>query len=301
MKKRIFAVDGNWYLWRAFHSLRTNRPIEVALPLHLLNMVCKDALRVRADYLAVAFDGPKVFRYKVYPKYKWERKHKKGKPIEEGADVENAVDDSLYQYLPHIYTLFADARIITYQPRFGEADDVLCSIANEYAGSTYTFIGGAWDKDAFQWLRTKCAMLFDPSFKNKAGDNIGRYFTAEMAEARIGLKVSQLLDYQTLIGDKGDSIPPITGYGPKTAVKILTEYGTIRKWYEQDQSVRQFLIEQQENLKRNRTLVTLRKDMTPPAPLEFWRLPKVKSQNRDLPRNYHDYHAFLWPRSKGLF
>lgn len=301
MKERIFVPDCNWYLHRAFHTLRTNRPIEDALPYHLMQMVCKDALATRSTYLCVAFDGPKIFRYKVYPKYKWERKQRKGgAPV----DAENATTEevSLYQYLPHIYRAFQEAGIIIYQPRFGEADDVLCSVANEYGGSQYTVIGGAQDKDAFQWLRPKVAMMYDASFKNAAGENIGRYFTADMAEAKVGVTIKQMIDYQTLIGDKGDSIPPIQGYGPATARKILQKYGSIRNWYKAEPSIRQFLAQEQANLTRNRKLVTLRTDMLPAAHLESWKLPKIKpSNNSMIPKSYHNYHAWLWPKSKGLF
>lgn len=300
MKERILTVDGNWYLHRAFHTLRTNRPIEDALPYHLMRMVCKDALVTRSNYLCVAFDGPKIFRYKVYPKYKWERHNRKGgAPVDaENADLE---PDSLYVYLPVIYKAFQEAGIIMYQPRFGEADDVLRSVAHEY-GDRYIVIGGAQDKDAFQWLRPKRCMLYDASFKNKAGENIGRYIKAADAEAKIGLSIHQMVDYQTLIGDKGDSIPPIEGIGPAKAKKILQKYGSIRKWYAEDPDSRQFLAQQQANLTRNRKLVTLRADMLPPEELKAWKLPKIKpSSNPAIPRSYHDYHAWLWPRSKGLF
>jgi DNA polymerase-1 len=300
MKQRILTVDGNWYLHRAFHTLRTNRPIEDALPYHLMQMVCKDALVTRSNYLCVAFDGPKIFRYKLYPKYKWERHQRKGgAPVDaENADLE---PDSLYVYLPVIYKAFQDAGIIMYQPRFGEADDVLRSVAHVYEPQGYVCIGAAQDKDGFQWLKPKRCMMYDASFKNKAGENIGRYITSDVAEAKIGIPISQMIDYQTLIGDKGDSIPPIEGIGPATAKKILKQYGSIRNWYKQDADSRQFLAQQQAALTRNRKLVTLRTDMLPPEELKAWRLPKIKPKISSLPKSFHAYHDFLWPRSKGLF
>jgi len=300
MKERILTIDGNWYLHRAFHTLRTGRPIEEALPYHLMSMVCKDALVTRSNYLCVAFDGPRIFRYKVYPKYKWERHQRKGAPVD--AEHSDLQKDDLYVYLPHVYKAFQDAGIIMYQPRLAEADDVLRSVAHAYEPQGYICIGGAQDKDGYQWLKPKRCMMWDPTYKNKAGETIGRYITADIAEQKVGVKIAQMCDYQTLIGDKGDSIPSIEGYGPATAKKILTQYGSIRNWYDKDKSIRQFLSQQQANLTRNRKLVTLRTDFVPPQELKEWKLPKIKpSNNRWIPRSYHDYHSFLWPRSKGLF
>src|ERR1700748_1292518 len=209
MKERIFPVDGNWFLHRAFHTLHTNRPIEEALPFHLLSMVCKSALRVRANYLCVAFDGPKVFRYKVYEGYKEGRKG----PVVENTDAENApATGDVYDFLPQIYNLFHELGILFFQPRTREADDVLASVVYKYA-SKYLIDCGTCDKDGYQYLQPG-VRLFDPSFKDKTGKTVGRYITQEMGEERKGVACSQMVDYQTLIGDKGDSIPAIKGIGP---------------------------------------------------------------------------------------
>lgn len=296
-RERIFCCDGNWYLHRAFNTLHTKRAPEIALPQHLMSMVVKDALAVKADYLLVAFDGPKVFRYDVYPGYKGDRKEKKGSAPVDSDDDHEKVD--IYTYLPYVYKLFTCAGIVYYQPKKHEADDVLHSISVEY-GSEYSVVSGTQDKDAYQSLVQGSVRLYDASHKNKAGESDPIYIDAAMAEKYKGVKVSQMIDYQTLIGDKGDSIPAIYGMTPAKAAKILNQYGSIRNWYREDKESRKFLTVQQDNLKRNRTLVTLVEGVLPTTDLEMWKLPKIKPSG-DFSRSYHEYHNWLWPKSKGLF
>jgi DNA polymerase-1 len=293
---RIFCIDGNWYLHRLYHTLKTNLPLEVAIPYRLLTMVCKDALAVRADFVCVAFDGPKVFRYKLYENYKGDRNKASGV----GDDAENAEAKDVYQYLPYIYDLFLKVGIFFHQPRKFEADDVLRSIAT-YAPE-YSIVCGAYDKDDFQFL-CEGVRLYNPSYKNpKTKETEPRYYTHEDVPKLFGVRADQMLDYQTLIGDKVDSIPPIKGMGPATARALLQKHGSLQKWWAQSKGdERIFIRTQMENLRRNRSLVELRADALPPSKPEEWKIQKIKPEDKHLPRAYHDYHAFVYPKSKGLF
>lgn len=296
MRQRIFAVDGNWYLHRAFYTLRTNRPVEEALPYHLLSMICKDALKVRAHFVCVAFDGPKVFRYKVYDKYKEGRNG----PMVEKAEDAPVLTGDIYDYLPHIYDLLQKLGICFYQPRTFEADDVLCSVVHAYSGK-FDIVCGTTDKDAFQYLKPG-VRLFDSSHKNKATNKKEpRYITHEDAERRKGVLCSQMVDYQTLIGDRGDSVPSIKGIGPETAIQIITEHGNLNAWFKASKGEeRAFIRSQMENLRRNRKLVELVTTCVPPQEPADWKIHKVKP-SINLPRTYHDYHAFVYPKTRGLF
>ena len=41
------------------------------------------------------------------------------------------------------------------------------------------------------------------------------------------LSPEQLIDMKGLMGDSSDNIPGVPGIGPKTAIKLLKEYGTL--------------------------------------------------------------------------
>jgi DNA polymerase-1 len=294
--ERIYVADGNWLLHRVAFTLRTSRPIGEVLPYKFLALVMKDALAVKADYTLVAFDGPDVFRYKVYPQYKSARRESKGAPV----DAENAepVND-LYQYLPDVYALLHKLGIIFFQPKTHEADDVLCSVAKAY-GNDYKVICGTVDKDAYQYLTPK-VRLYDSSAKGKDGKSKPRYIDVAYAEKKKGVKVSQMVDYQTLIGDSGDSVPPIKGIGPAKAKKILETYGSIKNWHKQCKEDREFITAEADNIRRNRKLVKLVEDVLPPNELKEWKLRKNQSVDKSLSRSFHEYLNWLYPKSKGLW
>jgi DNA polymerase-1 len=295
-RETIFVVDGPWYLHRAFHTLKTRRPPEEALPYHFLSMCMKDALAVKANYLLLAFDGPEIFRYKVYPQYKESRHERKGAPVDV-ANAEPKVD--VYQYLPHIYALLHKLGIIFFQPKFHEADDVLCSVAKTY-GDRYKVIGGAQDKDGYQWLTEYCKM-YDSSARGKDGKTKPRYIDVAYAEKQKGVMVAQMVDYQTLIGDRGDDIPSIKDIGPVRAKKILEQYGSIKNWSKKCKEDREFIAAQADNIRRNRKLVKLVETVLPPNELEEWKLRKNHPEDKFLSRSFYDYLLFLYPRSNGLF
>jgi DNA polymerase-1 len=299
-RETIFVPDGPWYLHRIFFTTKTNRPLTEVIPYRLLSMICKDALAVRANYVCCAFDGPDVFRYKVYPLYKGERKGKAhAEPVDNGYSS-SASELDVYDFLDPIYQLFSQIGMGFYQPKKYEADDVLCSIARKY-GDRYRVICGTSDKDAYQYL-TEYVSLYDSSYKDpQTKEAAPRFITVADAEARKGVRVDQMVDYQTLIGDKGDSIPAIKGYGPVTAKKLLEEHGTLQAWYKQSTGKeRRFIQENLELFRRNRKLVQLVDTCAPPSDVDEWKLYKEKPVI-SLPGPYHDLHSVMYPKTKGLF
>lgn len=300
-RETIFLPDGPWYLHRIFFTTKTNRPLIEVIPFRLLSLICKDALAVRAKYICCAFDGPDVFRYKVYPLYKSARS--KGQAHADRSDdgySSSASELDVYDFLEPIYELFSKVGMGFYQPKKYEADDVLCSVANKYKDK-YRVIGGTSDKDAYQYL-DKYVSLYDSSFKDpQTKKPAPRFITLDDAEARKGVRVDQMVDYQTLIGDKGDSIPPIQGYGPVTAKNLLEKHGTLQAWYKQSTGKeRRFIQENLELFRRNRKLVQLVDTCVPPSGPDEWKLYKEKP-DLSLPGSYHDLHSVLYPKTKGLF
>jgi DNA polymerase I len=206
----------------------------------------------------------------------------------------------VYEFLEPIYELFAKVGICFFQPKIHEADDVLCSIARKY-GDAYRVINGTSDKDAYQYL-SDYIQLYDSSFKDPVTkETAPRFITKEYAENRKGVRIDQMVDFQTLIGDRGDSIPPIKGYGPVTAKKLLDEHGTLQNWYKQSEGKeRRFIRENLEYFRRNRKLVQLVDDCLPPSDVSEWKMYKEKP-DLSLPGSYHDFHSILYPKTKGLF
>lgn len=296
---RLLIVDGNWYLWRCFYTAEAvHRPLEQIIPHKLLGMICKDALAIKAERVLVAFDGPKVFRYKIFHAYKSSRAGRSGS-IDVDGENSNAVAADAYAYLPHVQSLFALVGLPIFQPRHREADDVLRSCAHAY-GREHDVVCGTQDKDNYQSLAE--AVLYDSSAKGPDKKPRPKYIRRQEVERKFGITVEQMVDYQTLIGDRGDDIPPIKDMDKGRAKKVLNEFGSIRGWYKNGgPEVRRFLTTQQSKLARNRKLVELTLDAVPPEDPKEWRLRKEKPNDPELSRTFHDYHSFQWPKSRGLF
>jgi DNA polymerase-1 len=294
--ERIFAIDGNFYLWRTASTYRSRQPIEQILPYNFLSLVTKDALAVQANYLLIAFDGTNIFRYKIDPGYKANRRETSVKVGE--AEI---TKDTVYSCLPNIFNLLNSVGIPFYQAKKYEADDILASIAYKYHNpDKYLVILGTKDKDAYQYLKPGIR-LYDSCLKDKTGKPKPRFITYSDVESMKGLLCEQMIDYQILIGDTIDNIPNIKGITPSKAKQILKQYKTIHNWYKSCKEARELLNPQKDRLILNRKLVTLSTECPPPHDLKEWKLSKQKIDNPHLSKSFHNYYDFIWPKSKGLF
>lgn len=295
-RKTLFVVDGNWYLHRCWHTLRTERDIGEALAYAFVGLVMKDACAVKADYLEVAFDGPKVFRHALYEGYKAGRDTKKEE--KKARDKEAGVEThEIYKYLPQIFKYLEKAGIRFITRKKYEADDILCTRATQYS-KKYRVVLGTKDKDNYQSLTCDNVRMYDSTAKDSAGNPKPRYITAEIAEKQKGCKVHQMVSFQTLYGDSIDSIPQYLSLAK--VKKVLAEYDTISNWYKEgSKEDKKWLKKNQVRLNINRQLVMLVKDAVPKEELESFVVPKMKIEG--MPRRWYDYQNFLYPKSKGLF
>jgi len=101
---------------------------------------------------------------------------------------------------------------------------------------------------------------------------------------KFGVPANAILDYLSIIGDQSDNIPGLRGVGPKTAVKWLSEYGTLEKIIQNAGRLKpkrfcSLVYEQRELLMRNRELVRLLEgvDFQPvvPKPVDMIGLEKI--------------------------
>lgn len=289
-QERIFVVDGNGYMHRAYATLHSHRPTALAFPFHLASIICKDATAVKARHLLVAFDGPNNFRYGIYPEYKSKRRENQG--ITGGGPASST--SGIYSYLPAIKNYFLHAGIPYYMPDEYEADDVLCSVATKYH-KEYDIVCGTSDKDARQFLK-EGIRLYDSRHKNAENQPDPIYITHE--DDYQGIGCDRVLDYQTLIGDRVDSIPSIMG--PKKAQAVLAAHRSLNAWASAAKGKElDFIQIKAEEIRRNRALVKLSTEALPDTLPHMWKIPK-DAPDLDLPQSYYNYNAFCY-RSRGLF
>ena len=203
----LLLVDGSSYLYRAFHALPDlrNKDGEPTGAIYgVLNMLRRLESDYKADYKAVVFDAKgKTFRDDWYPEYK---AHRPPMPDDLRAQIEpiNAAIKA------------AGWPVLTIDGV--EADDVIGTLATTAAVHGIETLISTGDKDLTQlvgphvrWYNTMSNELLD----------------AAGVEAKFGVPPERIVDYLALVGDTVDGVPGVQKCGPKTAVKWLTQYGSL--------------------------------------------------------------------------
>ncbi|MBC7602208.1 MAG: DNA polymerase I, partial [Ramlibacter sp.] len=209
--KTVLLVDGSSYLYRAFHAMPDLRAIpgDPASPATgairgMINMLQKLRKDVRADYVACIFDAPgKTFRDDIFPEYKATR---------------NPMPPDLRAQIEPIHEVVRLLGWKVLNVPGDEADDVIGTLSCMATQHGYNTDISSGDKDLSQ-LVNEHVMVID-TMNDRKRDVAG-------VEAEFGVPPQLMVDYQTLVGDAVDNVPGVDKVGPKTAVKLLLEYGSL--------------------------------------------------------------------------
>ncbi|MGL9732944.1 MAG: DNA polymerase I [Wolbachia sp.] len=219
MQEKTFTIiDGYGFLFRAYYvlpNLVTSTGMPIGGVYGFLNMIFKYI--IHSDYLTIAFDsGKKNFRHDLYPEYKANRVTPPEDLIPQFAILRKAVE----------------AFNLSYEEIEGyEADDIIATLVAKHANhEDFKVIVVSSDKDLFQLLNHNI-LMFDP-IKNI-------YIDEKQVIGKFGVNSNRLLDLFSLIGDTSDNIPGVPGIGPKTAVKLLDEFGSLDNILENINSIEQ--------------------------------------------------------------
>lgn len=250
MDKTLLLVDGSSFLYRAFHAmpdLRNREGFPTGAIYGVLNMLRKLRLDYPADYSLCVFDAKgKTFRDDLYPEYK--------------ANRPSMPDDLALQIEPLHRAIEAAGWKILAQPGV-EADDVIGTLARQAAQDGVRCIVATGDKDLAQLVDEHVTLV--NTMNNETLDIAG-------VNAKFGVPPERIVDYLTLVGDAVDNVPGVTKCGPKTAVKWLTEYGTLDNLIANADKVGgvvgQNLRDALDWLPRGRELITVKCDVELPQP-----------------------------------
>ena len=205
--KTLLLVDGSSYLYRAFHAMpdlrnRQNEPTGAIQG--VLNMLRRLHKEYPADYSACIFDAKgKTFRDDIYPEYK--------------ANRASMPDDLRAQVAPLHEAIKAMGWPLIMEEGV-EADDVIGALAKQAEREGIRVIISTGDKDIAQLVNEHVTIV--NTMSNEVLDIAG-------VTNKFGLPPERIVDYLILIGDTSDNVPGVEKVGPKTAVKWLTQYGTL--------------------------------------------------------------------------
>ncbi|MFW6157904.1 MAG: 5'-3' exonuclease H3TH domain-containing protein, partial [Planctomycetota bacterium] len=246
MSETFFLIDGHAHCYKSFYAIRhlsapDGRPTNAAFGFTrmILNLLEKE----KPDYIAAAFDTPDLtFRHEEYEEYKAQRQ---------------AMPDELQPQIPIIRDILGAANVPLVAVPGYEADDVIGTLAKQAAGAGIDVYIATGDKDALQLLDGR-VRLYDTQ--------TGKAYSAEDLEAEKGIRPDQVPDMMALSGDTSDNVPGIHGVGPKTALKLIREYGTLENVLAHADEVSgkvlsRRLAEGAEDARTSRRLVTLDLDV----------------------------------------
>jgi len=203
----IALVDGSSYIYRAFYAipLLTNSK---GFPTNAIYGFTKMLMRLlrdlKPDYIVVAFDlqGPTA-RHEEFAAYKATRK---------------PMPDDLKPQIPYIKDVVRGLSVTVLEKQGVEADDVIGTLAQRAGKLGWNTILVSGDKDLLQLIDEKVTMI--DTMKETT------YDVAAVKE-RFGAGPEKVPEILGLMGDASDNIPGVPGIGPKTAQRLIEEYGSI--------------------------------------------------------------------------
>ena len=202
--RKLLLVDGSSYLYRAFHALpplSSSRGEPTGAVLGVLNMLNKLIKEESPDRVAVVFDAPgRTFRDDLFDEYKAHR---------------TPMPDDLRSQLAPLLDAVSASGLPLLRVEGVEADDVIGTLALRGAEAGLEVLISTGDKDMAQLVGPRISLV--NTMSNTRLDPAG-------VKAKFDVFPEQIVDYLALVGDSSDNIPGVTGVGPKTAAKWLSQY-----------------------------------------------------------------------------
>lgn len=273
--KKLILIDGNSVLFRAYHAtahgymMQTSEGIYTNALFSFINMINK-IISDNYDYIAVCFDTKdKLKRKEIYPEYKAGRKET---PIE------------LISQIPLVQEYLKSINIKILTSPGNEADDIIGSLSkidNNILVDIYSS-----DRDLLQLINDNVRCIL------KSKDNI--VYDRKKVLETYNIKVSQLIDYKALVGDKSDNIPGVYGIGDKKAIALLNEYENVFEIYDNiekiDKSIARKLVNDKDNCFMSREIGTINTKLD--LGIELSDLEKKEIDNNTLREFYLKYELY---------
>lgn len=257
MPNHLYLVDGSGYIFRAYHRLPplTNRhgePVGAVYGYTTMLWKLADALH-KADgptHMAVILDkSSKTFRNDLYDRYKANRP---------------PPPEDLVPQFPMIRDATRAFSLPCIEEAGWEADDLIASYAKAALAQGWLVTVVSSDKDLMQLIEPGLD-LYDTMNNRRLG--------ADAVVEKFGVGPDKLGEVLALMGDSVDNVPGVPGIGPKTAAKLIQEYGTVEGVLAaaptmKPSKMRENLIANADLARLSRRLVTLACDVPLPHPLE---------------------------------
>lgn len=273
LMNKLYIIDAINYLFRSYHAIgpMTNSSGQSTNAVYgFIRSILKLLKTTNAEYIVCVFDGPdnKRARKELFTDYKSNRKQ--------------APEDLIPQF-EWAYQFCELIGIPILCIEGVEADDVMATLALYAKSQESDAYLCTSDKDLTQLVDDHIFVLHP--HKDYA------LVDAKAVEEIFGIPPSQILDYLSIVGDTSDNIPGIPGFGPKTAVSLLKEFGTLENILKNPEKVKgekkqQALVEFKDQAILSQKLATLNCQVQIPTEIEFYH--KKNPNMEKLAKFYHD-------------
>lgn len=249
MMEHFLIVDGSNLLFQMFYGMPAKFPGKHGRPIQgtvgFLGALLKIIRWVSPTHVFVCFDGECE-----NPRKELDGDYKANRP--DFGDVPE--DDLPFSQLPDIYAALDHLGICHRETQCCEADDWMASFAKTYGGQGRVTIVSQ-DSDLFQLITDRVSVL------RYRGDR-SVFCNPEYIRDKLGIEPSQYADFKSMTGDTADNIKGADKIGPKTAARLLQQFGTLEGILENQSqidkpSVRNSLESATERLRKNKKLIAL--------------------------------------------
>lgn len=215
-QKRLFLLDAYALIFRAYYAFIknpriTSKGVNTSAIFGFLLALEEILHKQKPTHLAVVFDHPSpTFRHEMYSEYKATR---------------NDTPEDIKSAIPWIKQVLEGYRIPIFDCPGFEADDIIGTLARKATERGYITFMMTPDKD-FAQLVTDKIFIVKPSRGAVESvvwgvEDVKREFCVNAPE--------QVIDVLALMGDSSDNIPGAPGIGPKTAMKLISEFGSVEE------------------------------------------------------------------------
>lgn len=227
MKNKLLLIDGNSVAFRAFYALhnsldrfKNNNGLHTNAIYAFHTMFDNIMTREKPTHVLVAFDaGKTTFRHEWYGEYKGGR---------------SKTPSEFKEQMPYIRELINALGVEHYELDNYEADDIIGTLSKQVDSELFDVVVLTGDRDLTQ-LATDTVTV---NITLKGVSEVEVCTPEFIYEKYQGLTPSQIIDLKGLAGDASDNIPGVTKVGEKTAIKLLTEFGSVEGIYENIDSLK---------------------------------------------------------------
>ena len=263
--EKLFLLDAYALIYRSYYAFIRNprfnsKGINTSAMLGFTNTLVQLLESENPNYIGVVFDvSEPTFRHELYKQYKANR---------------DVMPEDLRRSIPYIRKIIEAFNIPVLEKRGFEADDVIGTIAQKAKQEGFVTYMMTSDKDYAQ-LVTDDILIYKPA---KAG-GAAEVWGIDEVKASFGISSPlQVIDILGLMGDSSDNIPGCPGVGPKTAQKLIADFGSIEELYKNIDKIKgrlkDNLIQHKDQVMLSKKLVTIIQDV----PVEFDKKGLVKEE-----------------------